>query len=401
MRKFKADVKPSFHNHANEVLKPPFALCDDTEHQTKPDIVVTVPKLPQLLLPQQRWRNVALVFEIKAEASDDPMEKHSNHHETILIQLAKSTRNIMLAQGRLYAYVVGVYGDQARIFRFDRAGAVCSPLFDYVIHPEYIHDFLWRFVHPSGEGCMVLGDDPTVSLGTARDRGLARRIAKEHDPSYQHTEENQKATRRFTITDEHGNKKEYLAYKLLFLNSLMFSRASMVWEAFELNAEGEATGMHVVIKEAWRQFERPSEICHYRDLQEAAESAAEGAAVFLSGFADFECGDDLGLRETKDLAKAGHGITPDKTPFQGSVDILDECRLLELTFPASVVSGHRTVSACCCHAKPEFERGHIRLVLKTIGTPITDFKSTYEMTRALRDAIKGPFMSCLTEYPGS
>ena len=394
MRKFKADIRPSFHNHANEILKPPFALCDDSEHQTKPDIVVTIPRLPQLLLPQQRWRNVALVLEVKAEASDDPMEKHYNEHETTLVQLAKSARNIMLAQGRLYAYTVGIYGDQARIFRFDRAGAVCSPLFDYVIHPEYIHEFLWRFVHPSDKDCVVLGDDPTVSLGSSRDRGFARRIAKDYDPSYQHTEENQKAIRRFTITDEHGNKKEYLAYKLLFVNSRMFSRGSMIWEAFELDAEGEATGVRVVIKEAWRQFERPSEICHYRDLQEAAESAAEGAVIFLSGFVDFEGGDDLGLRETRDLAKAGHGITPDKTTFNLE-DASDDRRLLELTFPPAVVPGHRTVSACCRSARPELERGHIRLVLKTIGTPITKFESTFEMTRALQGAIRGPLMLCL------
>ncbi|EPT02668.1 hypothetical protein FOMPIDRAFT_1105917, partial [Fomitopsis schrenkii] len=387
VRKFPAGVIPTFHNRSHEILKPPFALCDKTEHETMPDIVVTVPNLPQLA-PLQRWRNVALVFEVKAEASDDPMEKHSDEHEKTLIQLAKSARNIMLAQGRLFAFVVGIYGDMARIFRFDRAGAVCSPLFDYVLHPEYLHGFLWRFVHPGGRDCVVLGDDPTTSLGSKRDRGYVRRIAKEYDPSYQHTEENQKAIRRFTVTDEDDNKKEYLAYKLIFVNTRLCSRASMIWEAFELDEKGEATGVRVVIKDAWRQFERPSEITHYRDLQEAAESTAEDAAAFLSGFAEFGCGDDLGLRETRDLTKAGHAITSDQKPFAGSVDTLDECQLLKLSFSPAVVPGHRTVSACCRHAPPTFERGHIRLVIKTVGTPITDFESTYDMVCGIRDAIK-------------
>ncbi|EPT00608.1 hypothetical protein FOMPIDRAFT_1049638 [Fomitopsis schrenkii] len=387
VRKFPDDVKPTFHDQSNDILKPPFALCDETEHKTKPDIVVTVPRLPRLA-PLQRWRNVALVFEAKAEASDDPMEKHSEKHEKTLIQLAKSARNIMLAQGRLFAFAVGIYGDMARIFRFDRAGAVCSPLFDYFLHPEHLHGLLWRFVHPGGKDCVVLGDDPTTSLGSKRDRGYVRRIAKEYDPSYQHTVENQKAIRRFTVTDEGGNKKKYLAYKLIFVNSCLCSRASMIWEAFELDANDQATGVRVVIKDAWRHFERPSELSHYRHLQEAAESTAENMATFLSGFAEFGCGDDLGLRETTDLVKAGHAITSDQKPFAGSLDALDECQLLKLSFPPAVIPGHRTVSACCRHAPPTFERGHIRLVLKTVGTPITEFKSTYEMVRALRDAIR-------------
>ncbi|EPT01935.1 hypothetical protein FOMPIDRAFT_89275 [Fomitopsis schrenkii] len=354
---------------------------------TKPDIVVTVPKLPQLA-PLQRWRNVALVFEAKAQASGDLMEKYTDEHEATLIQLAKSARNIMLAQGRLFAFVVGIYGDMARIFRFDRAGAVCSPLFDYILHPEHLHGLLWRFVHPGGQDSVVLGDDPTTSLGSKRDRGYVRRIAKEYDPSYQHTVENQKAIRRFTVTDEGGNKKKYLAYKLIFVNTRLCSRASMIWEAFELDENDDATGVRVVIKDAWRQFERSSEISHYRHLQEAAESTAEDAAVFLSGFAEFGRGDDLGLRETRDLAKAGHAITSDHKSFAGSGDTLDERQLLKLTFSPAVVPGHRTVSACCRHAPPTFERGHIRVVLKTIGTPITDFNSTYEMVRGIRDAIK-------------
>ncbi|KAI0729798.1 hypothetical protein C8Q72DRAFT_951625 [Fomitopsis betulina] len=369
VRQFPDTDKPTFHKHASKIMKPPYSLCDDTEHETKPDIVVTVPKLPQLP-PLERWRNLALVLDVEAEASDDPMWKRTEQHETTIIQLVKSARNIMLAQGRLFAFGVGVYGHMARIFRFDRAGAVCSPLFDYVKEPQHMHEFLWRFVHPSVEGCSVVGEDPTTSLGTTEERDHVRRMAKVYDPSYEHTNEHQKTIRKFTVQDEHGEQKNYLAYKLIFVNTGLCSRASMIWEAFELDDKDNTTGVRVVIKEAWRPFGRPSEIRHYLDLQDAAASAAEDAAVFLSVFAELEYGTDLGLRETRELAKVGHAMTSDKKPFTGSVDDLDEHQLLQLTFPPEV-----------------FERGQIRMVIKTVGTPITDFKSTYEMVHCLYDAI--------------
>ncbi|KAI0729832.1 hypothetical protein C8Q72DRAFT_971638 [Fomitopsis betulina] len=388
---FPESHRPTFHNCANTELNPPYELCDIVEHRTKQDIVVTVPSLPSLD-PLLRWRNLALVFEVKGEECDDPMKKYLDKHEETIIQLAKSARNLMLAQGRLFAFCVGIYGHTARIFRFDRAGGVCSPLFNYITDPQYLHGFLWRFVHPINEGCAVVGDDPTTSLGTEADRSNVERHAKEMNASYK---EDSNTIRRFIVTDDRivadeprKKEKTYLAYKMIFVNNRLCSRASMLWEAFELDDAGQPTGPPVVIKEGWRLFRRPSEITHYQDLQEAADSAAEDAAVFLSGFAELECGDDLGLRETKTLAEAGHAVTSDKKPLpRPAAAAMDESQLLQLAFDPAVVFGHRTVSACCREAPPDFERGQIRMVIKTVGTPITDFKSTYEMVGCLYDAI--------------
>lgn len=399
---FPESHRPTFHNCANTELNPPYELCDIVEHRTKPDIVVTVPSLPSLD-PLLRWRNLALVFEVKGEECDDPMKKYLDKHEETIIQLAKSARNLMLAQGRLFAFCVGIYGHTARIFRFDRAGGVCSPLFNYITDPQYLHGFLWRFVHPINEGCAVVGDDPTTSLGTEADRSNVERHAKEMNASYK---EDSNTIRRFIVTDDRivadeprKKEKTYLAYKMIFVNNRLCSRASMLWEAFELDDAGQPTGPPVVIKEGWRLFRRPSEITHYQDLQEAADSAAEDAAVFLSGFAELECGDDLGLRETKTLAEAGHAVTSDKKPLpRPAAAAMDESQLLQLAFDPAVVFGHRTVSACCREAPPDFERGQIRMVIKTVGTPITDFKSTYEMVRCLYDAITGTVCSSLTIY---
>ena len=399
VRKFKKTERPEFHNYAHKVMRFPFALCDDEEHATMPDIVTTVPGLP-CLPPLLRWRNVALVFEAKSCETDDPVEKHTEAHEMTLIQLAKSARNIMLAQGRLYAFVVGIYGTSARIFRFDRAGAVCSPAFDYNSEPHILHQFLWRFLHPDTKGCVVLGQDPTSSLGTRDDEQKVQDFAEKHDPSYKYTAEGRKAIRRFTLTrNARGDTTTYLAYKLIFVNPRLFSRATTIWEAFELDEKDQATGKRVVIKEAWRQLVRPSEIRHYRDIQEAAEEAGEDVKLTLSGIAEFDYGDDLGLRETKALveeaARAMPGSGNRRQVHEGPPSSVDDDTFPELTVPSSRVLGHRTVSARCRNKGVEDgERTQVRLVLKTIGTPITEFDSTYEMVRALRDAIEGTHAHC-------
>ncbi|EPT00564.1 hypothetical protein FOMPIDRAFT_1049601 [Fomitopsis schrenkii] len=386
---FPVRKRPSFTNHANKVMKFPFAhMCDDETYETKPDIVASIPQLLHLA-PRERWRNVAFIFEVKAVAGDDPMRQHTLAHEKTLIQLANSARNIMLAQGCLYAFTIGIYGHKARIFRFDHAGAVCSPLFDYILRPNILYNFMWRFLHPIDKACRFLGDDPTSVLGTPADRALVRAFALKHDPLYKHTAEIQKAVRRITLIDDENKKRQYLAYKLIFVNPGLFSRATTIWEAVELDETGKKTvGGPVVIKDAWRQFIRPSELRNYEDMHEAV---AEDVALSLTHIADFAHGDDLGLRETKKLFRDGHAVSIlDGKPFAGSVDDLDEDEINKFRFPAASVFGHRTVSASCrTTAGPEYDRGHVRLVLKSVGKPITDFDSTYEMVTALRDAIMG------------
>ncbi|KAH9922495.1 uncharacterized protein B0H18DRAFT_1212573 [Fomitopsis serialis] len=158
-------------------------------------------------------------------------------------------------------------------------------------------------------------------------------------------------------------------------------RATTIWEAFELDKKRIATGKRVVIKEAWRQFVRPSEIDFYLTVQEAIEEVEEGVVLSQCGIADLEYGDDLGLREAKDLDK--DAITPSEDDeYTGDFP--------RLKVPCSWVLGHRTISAGRRAKGIETdERAQMRLVFNTVGRQITDFDSTYEVVSALRDAIEG------------
>jgi len=96
-------------------------------------------------------------------------------------------------------------------------------LFEYVTKPEILREFLRRFLNLKTKGCAVVGDDLTSNLGTHRDCGLVKSLARKYDPSYTYTAEKRKVIRRFILT--HKQKTTYLAYKPIFVNPWLFLRA--------------------------------------------------------------------------------------------------------------------------------------------------------------------------------
>ncbi|KAI5984862.1 hypothetical protein EDD15DRAFT_2374764 [Pisolithus albus] len=67
------------------------------------------------------------------------------------------------SQYRFFAFSVVVFGNRARLIRWDRSGAVVSASFDYCKESAILVDFLWRFAHMSPQ---ERGHDPTVSPNT-------------------------------------------------------------------------------------------------------------------------------------------------------------------------------------------------------------------------------------------
>ncbi|KAH9915203.1 uncharacterized protein B0H18DRAFT_940039 [Fomitopsis serialis] len=403
VRPFPHRKRPKFHNYEHKVMKFPFEPYEHDQHPTKPDVIATFPTLP-FISPLHRWRHVALVFELKSLASADPMIMNMQTHWETLVQLAKSARNIMLSQGRLFAFVVGIYGDQARIFRFDRAGAICSPKFAYKNHPEILHAFMWRLFHPRDRRCAIVGEDPTMKLGTSMDRKLADKLASRYDDEWKRTAETRKAVRRITMQDENGKPTTYLAYKLIFVNSGLFSRATLIWEAFIVDKRNRSTGERYILKETWRQLGRLDEVGFYERLQYAkleehkenqakdrgvveaetnddvevegklaAEVQALGEARFTYGVARYICGEDYGERD------------------EAHRKLVEQAETSGAPVPEDTKAGHRTISGV--HNAPEKvrmnERSHMRMVLQTVGTPLADFRCTREVVLALRDAVEG------------
>lgn len=348
-------------------MKFPYQPYEKEQHPTKPDIIATIPSIP-VITPLYCWRHIAFVFELKIDAADDPLIRHTPTHWKTLVQLVKGARNIMLLQGRLYAFVVGVYGDIARIFRFDRAGAICSPTFKYREKPRILHEFLWRLFHPKPSGCDIVGADPTVKLGTPDDRELVDKWATESDPEWGRTAATRKACRRITI-GEGDRETTYLVYKLIFVNPGLFSRATMVWQAFDLSEKPSIPSerKRYIIKESWGGLARTSETKHYQDiLRSSGESD-------LPGIAKFVLGDDVGKREERERME------------------VERKKALNPRARNLVRAGYLTIGGF--HHAPEKqrwnERSLTRVVLETVGTPLSEFLSTKELVTALRDAVMG------------
>ncbi|KAH9830630.1 uncharacterized protein C8Q71DRAFT_672855, partial [Rhodofomes roseus] len=274
---FPPERRLCFHNNAHEIIDFPFEKYQTNHHATKPDVVASLPGQTFSGRFRDRWRNISIVFEAKSTEKAVPKQYRSQENDEALVQLAKSARNILVAQSRLFVFVIGVYGGDARIYRFDHAGAVCSPAFKYSEKGgAVLHEFLWRLVNPLHEGCDIVGADPTVQLPTRDDREELE--AALHAGGVQYDEHVWKMCRWVTVRGAGGMYDfRYLLYDLVFINPGLFSRATTVWSALEVDSQGQPTGVRmdedgrpagvqVIIKDSWQQLARRPETEHYEQI---------------------------------------------------------------------------------------------------------------------------------------
>ena len=413
---FDCEKRPCFRNNAHEEIKFPFLLGEQHHHATKPDVVASLPGVRFDNKQLDRWRDISVVFEAKATEAGDPMKFRSDLHDETLVQLSKSARNILVAQSRLFSFAVGIYGSLARIFRFDHAGALCSQPFEYAAdNGAILYEFLWRLVHPIPEGCDIVGADPTVRLITSSaDRDEATRQLHGAGIALI-SNEMKKACRYFTVKRNSGKPvTRYLAYELLFMNPRLFSRATTIWKAVELDARDNPTETHVVIKDAWRQLARKSEANHYAKIYDhfvaklmerlgmgegaqgasvGAQSKSMGAEAGTTGSPSARAnrlGKNRSVLSTEEIMEAWEREWPGLSRCSLANDLGED----ELRDGTTI--GHQTDTGIF-HAYGHhrwYERSHMRLVSHTVGRPISQFRSTKEMVIALRDAIRGESHSC-------
>ncbi|EPS93868.1 hypothetical protein FOMPIDRAFT_91473 [Fomitopsis schrenkii] len=204
-------------------------------------------------------------------------------------------------------------------------------------------------------------------MGTSADRQLAFRLASGLGAEWEQTAETRKAVRRITMTDEQEKKVTYLAFRLLFINPELFSRATLVWEAFRLDDNGQSSlDERYVVKEAWREYHyRISETEFYRVLR--TDGVTHGVALYAHG-------EDLGIGDSR-LRQQDVKARAAGQPLVG----------------ADRKSGHLTLSGFHNDATKKHynERSQVRICLHTVGTPLADFQSTRELIVAFRDAVEG------------
>ena len=112
----------------------------------------------------------------------EPLLRTADESHTVRSQFATYASEIMLRQYRTHLYMIYVAGWYARIFRWDRNGAIVSPSIDLRTESKYLFNFIYRLVRASGP---VQGFDPTVMLATASEISKLRA----YEPSNEYLQE--------------------------------------------------------------------------------------------------------------------------------------------------------------------------------------------------------------------
>ncbi|KAI0656408.1 hypothetical protein C8Q70DRAFT_1056640 [Cubamyces menziesii] len=414
----------------------PFNAFNGEHRLAHSDIAVSFPG--QCIVPGS-WRHISMVVKFNADEAQDPFPRGTSDIEDdravqgvrTVEQLAKSARNLLLVHGFLYAYLVGIYGDNVRLMRFDHSCALVSSSFSLKDGgAKVLRKFFWHLAHPI-VGNTVAGADPTViPLDKESQDWVKSELSRAKPRNWEHHVAALEEGRRVEVYDEKtGRCFPYLLYHLIDVDGRLFSRATMVWRAIEdtrIRENGclvpDRTCMAPVkpriLKEAWRRVDRTAETEVYKRLQERIPEEER------FGLAKMECGGDIGAfemewweRRTRDgplqttsettgtsrrgegespstiRAAAAHAVLfcstgsngPDAVPFLSS----SPGRIPDKPFPLPYPQ-HQTYSWSFCDEKYwHHERSHVRMVIDDIGRPLTEFTSTREMVMAMRDAIKG------------
>ncbi|KAI0636318.1 hypothetical protein C8Q77DRAFT_1103043 [Trametes polyzona] len=434
---FPENRRPTFEfPYRKSKMRYPFRLLEDCSRNSIPSMVVSIPGGKVRTGPDGRydWRQVSMFGDVRPTFMD-PFRGPGCPRA--LANYIKQARNLMLANGHLVAFMVGVYnGEYARIVRYDHASVVVSPclMLCDASHVDILHDFFWRFVHPlDGEPGRVVGSDLTMRPLTSEDVVWTRAQLPTTQADRLDDKQALVEGRRVHVydDDEKGNSKlrAFILFKPVFVSTNLFSRATMIWLALEdtRTLDGHPAGGSptkpaklCVLKEAWRQLKAKYEgLCY-----EQFSMIPEEERYALQGFI---CGVDLGERElllreaalsrnapgqddiglstesrsnrptrlrrqativgplsatfSSASSQSAFNILPSITesrPREDHAYPLSVPHLMHQTFSMELINGKESISK---------ERSHTRIVVDTFGRPLRDFTHSKELVVALRDAI--------------
>jgi len=135
-------------------------------HEQEPDIIYLHPTLS--VHEGLHYGHYAGVIEVKPRTSQDPI-KDGKLHQTIdarktIVQIAKNAQSLLIDNMSCFVFVIGIYGHMARVYRFDRAGVIVSPSFDYKISPTILGQFFYQLVHPAAPATSgIVGADHAIT----------------------------------------------------------------------------------------------------------------------------------------------------------------------------------------------------------------------------------------------
>ena len=307
------------------------------------------------------WENVELW--IKTKRTKDPFltvrKLQRYHHANDADYYDRRTKgyktcNLLItyasalhrSQFRVFSFSVVMFEDNVRLLRWDRSGVIYSEAFKFA--DGHLSEFLWRFNYLSA---VDRGYDTTVSL-VDDDEAEAALPKLRRYPTFENVRKGH--LHGILVWDDispDDRPRRYITPRAKWATDALIGRGTFGYIAFDVER-----GDLVYLKDFWRvdHPERQKEGDVYRELDEA---------------------------EVRNIAKMGPA--GDVRHVQVSSAGSHKTRTQDyLRSP-----GGRNA---WCYGRPSVvPYVHYRLVLKTVGMPLSHFKSTRQLCEVIRDAVIG------------
>ena len=416
MEDFPQEKRLTFANTHDVPLPFPFRAFSKNHHDSRLDISVSFPgdSIDTNTVRTYQWRNVAMTIQVKATADEDPFctSKPSPAHNDGAVQVARAAHSLLLAHGFLAAFVVGIYGRQARIVRVDHASAVASRAFDVAARPGLLRRFFWRFAHPR-VGRTVVGCDPTVAPLAGEDRAWIRETLRAAGERFEDAARDVEQGRRVEVFDDRtGASHWYLLFCVVDADVRRFG-STVVWRALrDTRAPGrgefripETPARVEVLKEVWRPVGHKSGGSLDARLERCFAVEERG------GRASLVCGGDMGAREAREWEKASTNAR--RTGGECQVRLASDLTRSGSSASASVADASPSSNPSSAETVAPFplpfpqqrtfswditcgdtettgkQCTHTRFVFSHLRQPLSRIKTTRELATALTDAIRG------------
>ncbi|EPQ50500.1 hypothetical protein GLOTRDRAFT_133873 [Gloeophyllum trabeum ATCC 11539] len=170
----------------------------------------------------------------------------------------------MSRRPRCFLCGIGVFGNRARFFRFDRSSILVSEAFEYKVNPEPLWQFLAGF---GAEGYYGSGVDPTIDfevhghdallLEKIRKAREKRLLSEEAEKLHDDTLRAQSSTIRVPSKDGAKLEQYITVGPPLVTSTALLGRGTCTWLAFPVpgtveNPERSNEDHFVIIKDSWR-----------------------------------------------------------------------------------------------------------------------------------------------------
>ncbi|ESK84667.1 other 1 protein kinase [Moniliophthora roreri MCA 2997] len=265
------------------------------------------------------------------DSDKGPFEKATQQATDTRGQLSTYAGALLISQFRTHAFSVQITRDYARLIRWDRAGAIVTRKFCYYEEP-FLVDFLWRYNYASAE---ARGHDPTVT--ELKDRSHAKKVRAALG-----MEESQRVW-KFVLIDENGEEHHFFGGKVAF-------------KGVGVPASRATRGFLVVDSQGNRRYLKDT----WRILSDTIQKEGDVYALLK----------EHNVPHVPDVIVSGNAV--------GDWQRTKTHEYVTPTFQDAVLRNHQ----------------HYFIVFAQVGTPLKDFKNSFELVQATSHAIEGICFSC-------